>query len=143
MGERPGAALIAALLLLITCAASAAAAATAKNDDQRRLNVHVVCHSHDDSGWLKNVDQYFYGANSSIQVLLGRGALLGMRAATPRRAATPLVLLPTPLLGWHPLPLLPSPLLCTRRWRASSMCWTPSCKRWQPTRLANLCMPKW
>ncbi|CAM9842292.1 unnamed protein product, partial [Choristocarpus tenellus] len=30
------------------------------------LNVHLVCHSHDDAGWLKTVDQYFYGANNSI-----------------------------------------------------------------------------
>ena len=31
------------------------------------LNVHLVCHSHDDVGWLKTVDQYYYGANNSIQ----------------------------------------------------------------------------
>ena len=86
MGARIGAAPIATLLLLITSAASAAAAATA-NDDQRRLNVHVVCHSHDDSGWLKTVDQYYYGANSSIQVLLGRGGAAGDAGspAAPRR----------------------------------------------------------
>lgn len=30
-------------------------------------NVHVTCHTHDDVGWLKTVDQYFYGANNSIQ----------------------------------------------------------------------------
>ena len=31
------------------------------------LTIHLIPHSHDDVGWLKTVDDYFYGGNNGIQ----------------------------------------------------------------------------
>ncbi|KAL1490680.1 hypothetical protein ABEB36_013335 [Hypothenemus hampei] len=34
--------------------------------DPEKINVHLIHHSHDDVGWLKTVDQYYWGLNQSI-----------------------------------------------------------------------------
>ncbi|XP_018008120.1 lysosomal alpha-mannosidase [Hyalella azteca] len=54
-------------LLLVLLAAASWSNPACPTFDPDLVTVHLVCHTHDDVGWLKTVDQYFYGANNSIQ----------------------------------------------------------------------------
>uniref|UniRef100_H2Z3Y8 Alpha-mannosidase n=1 Tax=Ciona savignyi TaxID=51511 RepID=H2Z3Y8_CIOSA len=56
-----------ALLILSTASCELSCGYHSCNQGEAdKLNVHIVPHTHDDVGWLKTVDQYYYGANSSI-----------------------------------------------------------------------------
>jgi hypothetical protein len=55
------------LAALTTCTFSNFLSEHKTTINKELINVHLICHSHDDVGWLKTVDEYFYGARNDIQ----------------------------------------------------------------------------
>ncbi|XP_052022231.1 lysosomal alpha-mannosidase isoform X2 [Apodemus sylvaticus] len=54
-------------LLLAAPGARAAGYKTCPTTKPGMINVHLLPHTHDDVGWLKTVDQYYYGILSDVQ----------------------------------------------------------------------------
>lgn len=69
-------------LLVLTLAALLWASAVFRASNA--LTVHLVAHSHDDVGWLKNVDQYYVGSHNDIQQAAVQHILTSVVAALKR-----------------------------------------------------------
>ena len=62
-----------------------------REPDGSRLQVHIVPHSHDDAGWLKTVDQYYWGLRQDIQpagIQYTLDTIVASLAANPNRRFT-------------------------------------------------------
>ncbi|KAJ8773047.1 hypothetical protein K2173_028224 [Erythroxylum novogranatense] len=46
-----------------------------------KINVHLVPHTHDDVGWLKTVDQYYFGGNNTIRAVCVQNVLDSVMSA--------------------------------------------------------------
>ena len=56
----------AVMILLTTAAILCPITVLCGSTSDQVLNVHLVSHSHDDVGWLKTVDQYYYGSEQLL-----------------------------------------------------------------------------
>jgi len=66
---------VARLAVVAAVVAGAAANPSCPTYSENDVTVHFICHTHDDVGWLKTVDEYFYGAKNweqraSVQFIL-------------------------------------------------------------------------